>query len=344
MHIVRNALAIALSCLASAQSLAQQPVVRAELDSMNILVGGQVGLNVTVSVAKGVECHVLQLPDTLSAQVEVVEAQKPDTIENGDLTEYVRRYMVTSFDTGLHYVGPIPVAVTNDSLRLYTPEFALSVMNPFQNMAVNQEGVNVIYDINSAEDAPFQWRELLYYWPWALAAVILAGLVYLGIFLWKKYGRKKTETEKKAELPSEPCEVTALRDLERIRSEKRWMRNQVKEFYTDLTETLRKYLSSRYDIQTKESTSAEIMSQLKLIMRDEREEADRLAEILELADLVKFAKMEPLADENDKAIADAELFVNNTTEAAKRKEAERKTSESEPPVSVTINETEKENA
>ncbi len=325
----RYTLALAAMSLASAVCYAQQPQIRAELDSMNIMVGGQVGLNVSVSVPKGAVCHILQLPDTLSAKVEVVEALKPDTIDAGDLIEYAQRYLVTSFDTGLHYVAPIPVVIMGDSTQFMTPEFALSVNNPFQNIEANEQGVNKIFDINSAEDAPFDWRELLLYWPWLVGVVLAIGAIFLGEFLYKKYGHKEGGKESLPAVPEEPCEVTALRELERIRGEKLWLHNQVKEFYTDLTETLRRYVGERYGIQTKESTSAEIMEQLRKVLRDQPEESERLASILETADLVKFAKMEPLADENDKAITDSETFINKTTEAEKSKAAEATASLSE---------------
>lgn len=322
MHIISKMLAFAAAALACGQVCAQQPVVKAELDSTYIFVGGQIGLNLSVSVAKGQECHILQLPDTLTQHVEVVEALKPDTLDRGDLIEYVRRYLVTSFDTGLQYVGPIPVVLTADSATYSTPDFTLQVINPFQDIRANEEGVNVIFDIHDAENAPFQWRELLLYWPWAVGVLVLAGLVVLGLYLKRKYWHPKEEGEEAPDVPAEPCEVTALRDLERIKSEKLWMHNQVKEFYTDLTETLRTYLSCRYGIQAKESTSAEILEQLKPLMRELPDEEKKLANILEQADLVKFAKMEPLADENDRAIADAEVIVNTTTDCARRKEAE----------------------
>lgn len=339
-------LACAVSLGACAAAEAQQPVVKAELDSATIFVGGQVGLNVSVSAAKGQEIHVLQLPDTLSAHVEVVQALKPDTVDRGDLVEYMRRYIVTSFDTGLQYVGPIPVVQIGDSVSVSTPDLALSVVNPFQDIKETAEGVNVIYDINAAEDAPFMWRELLLYWPWAVGVLALAAVVALVVYLRRKFARKPAGGESLPAVESEPCEVTALRDLERIKSEKLWMRNQVKAFYTDLTETLRKYLSSRYGIQAKESTSAEIMSQLKPLMSDLPDEAGKLANILEQADLVKFAKMEPLADENDKALADAEAFVNITTDSVKRKEAEASKKEDLPDVQdgVNVNEIGEKNA
>lgn len=314
-HILLTTAAAALS----AASMAQQPVVRAELDSVTILVGGQVGLNVSVQVPRSLDCHVLALPDTLTSSVEVVSVVSSDTLAQGDLVEYAMRYLVTSFDTGLQYVPPIPVVVMPDSTTASTPEFALSVVNPFQNIEVDeQSGVAKIFDINSAIDAPFQWRELLYYWPWLAIAAALVGLFFLIRWLRRKYGHSGDKSVKVVDAPAEPCEVTALRDLERIRDEKLWLHNQVKEFYSDLTDTLRRYVACRFGVQALESTSAQLVEALAPHLKDAPKEKAQLSQILEQADFAKFAKMEPAPDENAHAVSDAMEFVNATTLTARQ--------------------------
>ncbi len=314
-HILLTTAAAALS----AASLAQQPVVRAELDSVTILVGGQVGLNVSVQVPRSLDCHVLALPDTLTSSVEVVSVVSSDTLSQGDLVEYTTRYLVTSFDTGLQYVPPIPVVVMPDSTTASTPEFALSVVNPFQKIEVDeQSGVAKIFDINSAIDAPFQWRELLYYWPWVVIAAAIVGLFFLIRWLRRKYCHPRDKDGMVNDVPAEPCEVTALRDLERIRDEKLWLHNQVKEFYSDLTDTLRRYVASRFGVQALESTSAQLVEALEPHLKDAPKEQARLTQILEQADFAKFAKVEPNPDDNARAVSDAMEFVNATTLAARQ--------------------------
>lgn len=331
MRFSKHFILAALSFGLGSSVLAQQPVVRAELDSASILVGGQVGLNVTVQVPKGLDCRVLPLPDTLTSHVEVVELVKADTIPQADIVEYSRRYLITSFDTGLQYVPPIPAVMMADSSTVPTPEFALSVINPFQKIDVDeQSGVARIFDIHSAEDAPFQWRELLLYWPWLVGVIALAGLVILILWLRKKYGAKAVGGLSVKPVPSEPCEVVALRDLERIREQQLWMHNQVKEFYSDLTDTLRRYISSRFGVQAMESTSAQLVEALREPLRKTPQEAEALSRILEQADFAKFAKVEPLADENDRALADAVNFVNATTDASKNATADGDDAKTEP--------------
>lgn len=315
MRLVKHILPIVVALSVSAEAMAQQPVVRAELDSVTILVGGQVGLNVSIQVPNSLDCHVIALPDTLTKSVEVVSTVRADTLEEGDLREYSMRYLVTSFDTGLQYVPPIPVVIMPDSSTVSTPEFALSVINPFQKIEVDeQSGIARIFDINAAVDAPFVWRELLYYWPWVVVVVVLVGLFFLVRWLRGRYCRPH-DGGGAVSVKVEPCEVVALRDLERIRQEKLWLHNRVKEFYSDLTDTLRKYVASRFGVQALESTSAQLVESLTPYLKESPKEQARISQILEQADFAKFAKMEPSPDDNAHAVADAIEFVNATTQA-----------------------------
>lgn len=312
-----------VALVVSVGAAAQRPVVKAELDSVAIFVGGQVGLDVTVQVPRGEEARLLPLPDTLTSHVEVVEMVRADTLLRGDLVECSFRYLLTSFDTGLQYVPPIPFVLAADSSVVSMPDFALSVVNPFQKLEVDeQSGVARIFDIRDALDAPFVWGELLLYWPWLVGAVAVAGLVVLLLWLRKRYARRGDGGEVVSRVPLEPCEVTALRDLERIRGQKLWMHNKVKEFYSDLTDTLRRYVASRFGVQAMESTSSQLMETLRDSLKGNPAEAETLRRILELADFAKFAKVEPLPDENDRALTDAVGFVNATTDAARRAQEE----------------------
>ncbi len=306
---------LSILCL-SIFSRAQKPIVRAELDSMTIFVAGQVGLNVIVVAKAGTNLQLVQLPDSLGEHVEVVSALPRDTIAQGDLVQYMQRYIITSFDTGLHLIPTLPVAIVEDSEdgNVSLPELTLKVVNPFQQIDVDeQSGVAKIFDINNAEDAPFQWSELLIYWPWLVGIIIFLILLAVCVKLYLKYGRRMDNGQKVELKPDEPCEVIALRELERIRTEKLWQHNRVKDYYSELTDTLRRYISARFDINALESTSAELIEALQSSLKDVPSAASDLDYILSQADFVKFAKHEPLPSENDKVISVAVQFVENTT-------------------------------
>ena len=114
----------------------------------------------------------------------------------------------------------------------------------------------------------------------------------------------------KEELKIPPHEL-AIRELNEIKLQKLWQQGRNKEYYTQITDTLRRYIYRRFGINAMEMTSYEI---LDIITRenDARSVYDTLKQILQLADLVKFAKWRPLPDENDLSIAYSYLFVNQT--------------------------------
>lgn len=302
-----------LFALASTLVSAQQVSIKAQPDSTVMFIGSQIGLNIEVQMPETLSARLIQLSDSLSKNVEIVEALKIDsTVQNGIL-KINQRYLITSFDTGLFYIPPFDIIELADGEKQKTEGFALLVVNPFQSIEIDeQSGVAKITDIRKPYDAPFILSELLEYWPWAVGALLLIGAI-IGFVIWyKRYKLNKIGKPIKKQKPIEPCHVTALRDLQRIKDEKIWQRNLFKEYFSDITDTLRRYISARFEINAMESTSDEIIDSLKEQLKEYPNDKQRLEQILELADLVKFAKQEPLPDENDMAIKHAIEFVNDT--------------------------------
>lgn len=306
---------------------AQNAQVQAALDSMTIVVGNQVGLTVEASYPEDSGATLRQLSDTLTSQVEIVSLLGSDTTKSNGIELIRQRYLVTSFDSGMHYIPPVEVLVLPDGTSLSTPDMALNVVNPFQTIEVDEQtGVAKIVDIKNAKDAPFVWQELIEYWPWLVLAIAVIGLTILGIWLYRRHKNDSSATPKKEMKPAEPCYVVALRELSRIKDEKLWQRNLFKEYYSELTDTLRRYISERYSLSAMEKTTDEIVEEIFPVLDGDIVNKNRLQEVLQLADFVKFAKHEPLPDQNDMAIKKAIDFVKDTTPrepAINREETER---------------------
>jgi hypothetical protein len=113
--------------------------------------------------------------------------------------------------------------------------------------------------------------------------------------------------------PKEPAHIIALRELDRIKNEKIWQKDKIKEYYSEVTEVLRTYIEDRFEIPAMEQTSEETLDSFKF-RRDLLNEKlySNLGRILNLADLVKFAKYIPLPDDNNLTLVDAYFFVNET--------------------------------
>ncbi len=112
--------------------------------------------------------------------------------------------------------------------------------------------------------------------------------------------------------PQEPAHVIAFRDLDKLKEEKLWESGQVKMFYTRLTEISRQYIERQYGIPAMERTTEEILEAFRRSNTEEPLLDEMLKELLELADLVKFAKEDPLPVDNQTNLNNAYLFVQKT--------------------------------
>ena len=106
--------------------------------------------------------------------------------------------------------------------------------------------------------------------------------------------------------PAPPHE-TALTDITRLKDAK----EEAKAYYMKLTDTLRTYLQGRYGFNAREMTTGEILDALHGLQDDEQARAE-LQEILGTADLVKFAKATPEAEQNEADYLKAYYFVEET--------------------------------
>lgn len=313
-NTIKPGIAIALGVmllffLPLSMAKAQEVSVSAQLDSTEIFIGGQIDLKLEISQPKGVDVVFPLLTDTITKNIEIVRAGELDTIpQENDRLLLQRTYRITSFDSGLHYIPPIRFELANleTSHPLETEAMALMVINPFEEVDP-QKGIT---DIKQPLATPFLFSELYRYWP------ILAGILALGAIItfivFRLTNRKVTIPLLNKEKPKLPPHVIALERLDEIKSEKLWQRDLVKRYYSEVTDALRHYIEERFQIRAMEQTTDEIMSSFKSVDVNEVKSLDNLKQILQTADLVKFAKHEPLPDENDLTMINAYFFVNQT--------------------------------
>jgi cell division protein YceG involved in septum cleavage len=197
-------------------------------------------------------------------------------------------------------------------------------------LTVNTVQVNEQTDDINAEknimSAPFSWIELARWSGIGLAAVLIIAVIVL-LLMRFVFNKKVTILPETSEVVL-PAHVVALQKLEQIKTEKIWQQGQIKQFYTDITDVIREYLSGAYCINAMEMTTDEIVALVKK-NKDLDEIRLVLKDMLELSDLVKFAKFVPLENENEKAVLDAFMIVEKTTkeEETEEKQEQEKTSE-----------------
>lgn len=296
-------IAIVLSFLQGTKLYAQQTLIDVSIDSAAILIGEQTVLHLTITTDNGKNVIVPIPNDTLMTGVEVLNIAKADTtvIDNNRLL-IKQDILITSFDSSLYLLPPFKVIDQTDTI--YSNQVALKV----STIPVNIDKPDEFNDIKGTWDPPFVLADYYLLIYGVLFACFLICLI--GYILKRLRNRQSIIPFKKQEPKLPPFEM-AMKELDEIKQQKLWQQGRNKEYYTLLTDTLRKYMVNRFGINAMEMTSGEILELIRL-ESEANSSYNSLKQILELADFVKFAKLHPLPDENELSLMNAYLFVNQT--------------------------------
>ena len=293
---------LAVCLLTGITARAQQTLIDVKVDTADILIGEQTTLHVTVTTAPNRRIIIPLPSDTLMTGVEVLSVSEADsTVTDGRLI--IRRdILVTSFDSSLYLLPPFVAIDGGDTIE--SNQVALKV----STVPVDVDNPEQFYDIKDVWQPPFVLAD---YYPWIFGILTALFIICVIGYLVQRYRRRQSEAPVKPAEPELPPYEVAIRELDSIKDQKLWQQGLNKEYYTQVTDTLRRYISRRYGVNAMEKTSEEILA---IIEResDERPVYDTLRQVLRLSDYVKFAKLHPLPDENDESMRNAYLFVNQT--------------------------------
>lgn len=305
MGVVKKTVGI-LSLLLFVGSAALAQDFKVRLDSSKILIGNQTALTLQVKLADGRKVRFPNLPDTIAPGLEVVRQLATDTSEVDGGLLLTKRYLITSYDSGSYVVPQIPVLFFNGSKvdTLLTQPLKLRV----NTVAVDSTKIP-LYGIKGNVKAPYTFQEI------ALAILSILLLVALIYGIYRYFKRSKDEpifTFRKKVV--EPAHVIALRELDQLKQRKLWQNGYVKEYYSELTDILRKYLEMRMEINAMEMTSFEILVAVKEQGYTNSSVYERLMVMLNTSDLVKFAKHSADPIENDSAAKCVYDFIDDSKE------------------------------
>lgn len=287
---------------------AQLISISARFDTTAIMLGGQTSFTITVDQPEGMHVAFPHLQDTLSASIEILGSMPADTLKTGEeRLRITRSYRVTSFYSGEHYVEALPFAflLEDDEQVLRTRRTAIEVHAPEVDMDSG------IFDIKSPFGIPVGIAWVI---TWILLFILLlAAAWWLFRYLRRRKDAAGMPDEPARAEPAEPAHVTALRELKELKEESLWQKGKIKEYYTRITDIIRKYIERRFGIMTMERTSREIIGDLGSSPEAVNGIAGVLEELLSLADLVKFARAVPGAEEHEAALDTAFRFVKSTS-------------------------------
>ena len=281
--------------LISTISFAQSAMVKIEIDTTNIRIGEQFNLKISVDETQNVIIPKLQLKG-----LEIVDSTDTDTIKNS----LIRKYILTGFDSGAFYIPQQQIFVKNQAYL--TDSLLINVAT----VAVDTTKVKK-FPIKSIKSEPYTFDDFKIY-----LYLLLAALAIIGFWIYWFVIRKRREEEEEPTYRALPPYEEAIYRLNELDEKQLWQNNQVKEYYSELTEIVRGYIERELNVPALEKTTDEVLDMLKDfkdadVILTSQETIDKLKSLLREADLVKFAKSKPLAPEIEEDRKDAQDIVGN---------------------------------
>ncbi len=283
---------------------AQDFTVNARPEKPQILIGDQIHFSVSVTVPGSAKVRFSVQRDTLADKIVVLGKPARDSVvlANGNKT-VTDNYLITCYDSGNYVIKPFVAEISNDGMtRQYTSNVsALSVTVPVKASADTSKD---IYDIIAPKEAPVTFREIL---PWIIIVLVVGLIIWL---LARFLPRTPLGRFVKKEKPAEPAHKIAYRELDNLRKEELWQKGEVKEYYSRLSDILRRYIAGRFGIESPELTTDETVRKLQRSGFVKNDLLSIVKVILSDSDMVKFAKYLPGEEINKSSIDDATRFVD----------------------------------
>lgn len=303
--------ASAAGIMALTASAANDIIVKAQVDSVAIVMGDLNHLRVSVDMPVSSPAQLIDFP-ILTPGIDYLEYKGVDVVASDSTTVIANNRRKVDFDFTIQAFDPGSVTIPPFAV-LTAPgaDTAFSNVVTFKVLPVDVDSLQTINPIASIVKPDTRWYDYIPNWLlWTLLAI---GLIGTGVWAYFTF-RKRQEIIEQKRTPVVPPYELAISRLNTLRSRNLPESGHEKEFYTELVDILRQYLQGRFGIYAMEMTSTQIVRALRA-NPDTRMTADEVRAVLSIADFVKFAKVRPLPDDNIRAFTRATSFVEQTKPA-----------------------------
>jgi len=301
-----------LSILLTLKIFAQSVSVLASVDSSDYLVGDFINYTLEVRADKNIQITIPFIRDSLK-KVEIIKELEPLSKEENNIKVATFGFILSYYDSASITIPPI-------AIRYKTPgdnQEKIVLSNPvtFNVRKVKVQQQAEIKDVKKPIKIPLDWKLIL------LISIIVLILLALAIIYYRRYKKKKAEQPVKKQIIRIPAHVRALTALNNLESEQLWQKGKIKEYHSNITGIIRGYFEERFNLPALELTTSEQMMHLQNVSAA-KNILDETDQFLNNADLVKFAKFNPLPSLNDEMMKQAKDIVTKTIPKEPEKVAE----------------------
>jgi hypothetical protein len=276
-------------------SYAQERPVSISTNTTSIKIGEQIQYKITVKGQNNIVFPTIKL-DSLK-KVELVEALPTDTLKN----QLEKKYLLTSFDSGVYVIPQQEILINNSK---YLTDSLLIKVATVKVDTLKQK----MYEIKAVKSEPKTFDDYKHLLWWLLIILAIIGVALYFIFRKKK--------EKEIIVYVAPIQE-AFQRLKELDEKQLLQQNKVKIYYSELTDIVRTYIEKDIHIPALESTTNELIETINDFNESSnlgisKETIQQLKRVLQSADLVKFAKSNPIVEEIKADRNTVELILKDT--------------------------------
>lgn len=281
---------------------------RVRLEPAAPVIGDTVTLTVEVTAADGIELMMPEFGQSLE-RYSVREFVPKESVDASGNTVATQRYVLEPPLSGAQSIPPLliefidrrpgqrPAPEGEQTYELVTERIA------FEVASVVPAGASS--DLKPLRERLEPLREPGELWPWLLALAVLAAIAVP--LAWRSLKAARAEGRRRTAYDVARARLDALSQRSRPSGE-----DEVDTFFVELSALIRRYLEDRFELRAPELTTEEFL-QIASASPDLGEAHQGfLRSFLRRADMVKFARFIPSAEDIEGALAAASRFLEET--------------------------------
>ncbi|PJA96213.1 MAG: hypothetical protein CO129_07680 [Ignavibacteriales bacterium CG_4_9_14_3_um_filter_34_10] len=270
-------------------------------DKSVYLIGDYIKLTFEVNYGKNVEVKLPAVKDSIK-QLEYIKKGSTLKEEDNSGIHFKQTFIFSKYEPDTIEISSPPILFKIKGSTEYKKLSTNTVKLIINSYPVDNS--KEIIDIKKPIEVQYNWGALI------LILFVIIVLFVASIYLWKKY-KNKHQTETQAKIIKLPNYQVALNSLAELAEKKLWQNGKIKEYHSEITGIIRKYFEDEYGFKALEMTSYEIIEEMKT-----QKFIDKIIglvdEFFANADLVKFAKFQPMASVNNLMMNQAYEIINQT--------------------------------
>lgn len=273
--------------------------VKVEVDKAFATIGDEI--NLRVSVSHHPDIQVLQITAENLSDFEIKKTTDFSTKEDGRILEG-KNVVLTTYLLGEYVVRPFTIQyrTKNGDVKELQSNNLYVTMESVDKSKDTKTDIRGVKGVQKLKNTMFRWL-----------LGLLGVVAGLGIGLWFYLRKKRALSQAKPEVVLSPHEEAYL-SLSQLKNSDFIRKGLIKQYFFRMSEVLRIYIERRYQIRALESTTYELMRDLKPLIQPDQKQL--IEDVVTFCDLVKFAKYIPTALEIIQQSNQAKAVIDQTKE------------------------------